>query len=148
MISCFFGIWVNSDPLPPPTTPLSKKLTCHTKSLFTPANTMISLYNNNKKIPHTCLQIVAPILKQTETNRKKEDVFLFCFCKSCVNCHMSGATFVCCVSRVTYCLSLTPTATATNPPPDNSPDMHSRLVCKDKPQTVENTQNLHVICQY
>ena len=46
----------------------------------------------------------------------------------CVTCHLSGV--MCQVSRVTCHLSLTPTATATDPPA-NSPIMHSRLVCED-----------------
>ena len=41
---------------------------------------------------------------------------------SCVTCR---------VSQVTCHLSLTPTATATDPPPANSPIMHNRLVCKE-----------------
>ena len=35
------------------------------------------------------------------------------------------------ISPVTSHLSQTPTAAATDPPPANSPTMHSRLVCKD-----------------
>ena len=54
-----------------------------------------------------------------------------------VMCHMSGVT---ChmshvadhLSPVTCHLSLTPTATATDPPPASSPIMHSRLVRKDQ----------------
>ena len=42
---------------------------------------------------------------------------------SCVVCHMSP---------VSCHLSLTPTVTATDPPPANSPTMHSSLVCKDQ----------------
>ena len=44
-------------------------------------------------------------------------------------CHVSCV--MCCMSCVTCQLSPTPTATATDPPPSNSPTMHSRLVCKD-----------------
>ena len=47
-----------------------------------------------------------------------------------VMCHMSCV--MCRVSPVTYHLSLTPKATATDPPPGlNSHIMDSRLVCKD-----------------
>ena len=52
---------------------------------------------------------------------------------SCVTCHVSCVT--CQVSSVTCHLSLTPTATATDPPPVNSATMHSRLVHKD-PKTL------------
>ena len=53
-------------------------------------------------------------------------------------CHMFRAT--CCMSPVTYNLSLMPTATATFHPPANSPTMHSRLVCKDQKKT-KNAKN-------
>ena len=45
-------------------------------------------------------------------------------------CHVSGVTYhgLC----VTCHLSLTPTAKATDPPPANSPIMHSGLICKDQ----------------
>ena len=39
---------------------------------------------------------------------------------------------MCHVIHVMYHLSLTQTATATNPPPANSPIMHSRLVLKSQ----------------
>ena len=39
---------------------------------------------------------------------------------------------MCHMSDVTCHLLLTPTATATDPPPANSPTMHSRLVHQDK----------------
>ena len=45
-----------------------------------------------------------------------------------VTFHMSHVT--CRMLRVTCHLSLTPTATATDPSPANSPIMHSRLVCQ------------------
>ena len=48
---------------------------------------------------------------------------------SCVKCHVSGVK--CHVSTVTCHLSPTPTATSTDPPPANSPIMHSRLVSKE-----------------
>ena len=38
---------------------------------------------------------------------------------------------MCCVSPVTYQLSLMPTATVTDPPLANSPTMHIRLVHKE-----------------
>ena len=55
--------------------------------------------------------------------------------KSCVRCHMSRVTCymscaTCHMFFVTCHLSLTPTTTATDFPPVNSPIMHSRLVCK------------------
>ena len=43
-----------------------------------------------------------------------------------VRCHVSCVT--CRVSPVTFHMSLTPTATATDPPPANSPKMHSRML--------------------
>ena len=45
---------------------------------------------------------------------------------SCVTSHISH--FMCHISLVTYPLSPTPTATATDPPPNNSLTMHRRLV--------------------
>ena len=45
--------------------------------------------------------------------------------KPCVRCQVS------CVTCVSCYLSLTKTATTTDPPPDISPIMHSRLVRKD-----------------
>ena len=50
---------------------------------------------------------------------------------SCVACRVSHSGVICCVSPVICQLSLTPIATATDPPPANSPIMHSRLFCKD-----------------
>ena len=48
---------------------------------------------------------------------------------SCVMCYMSRVTSR--MSHVTSHLSLTPTVTATDPPPASSPTMHIGLVCKD-----------------
>ena len=48
---------------------------------------------------------------------------------SLVTCHLLCVT--CHQSPFTCHLSLTPTATATNPPSANSPTMHSRLVSED-----------------
>ena len=82
--------------------------------------------------------IVAPIPKQTKTDRRGEKK------KQHVMCHMSSvmcrvAYVTCPVSRVTCHLSLTPTAT--DPSPANSPIMHSMLVRKDpKTQKHFNTQ--------
>ena len=58
-----------------------------------------------------------------------------------VRCHMSRVT--CCVSPVTCHLSLTLTATATEPPPANCPIMHIRLVCQNPPKTklIQNAKN-------
>ena len=54
-----------------------------------------------------------------------------------VTCHVSHVTcqmshVKCCMPHVTCHMSLTPTAIATDPPPANSPTLHSRMVCKDK----------------
>ena len=38
----------------------------------------------------------------------------------------------CRMSPVTCQMSLTPTATARDPPPANSPTMHNRMVCEDQ----------------
>ena len=43
-----------------------------------------------------------------------------------VRCHVLCVT--CCMSPVTCHMSLTQTATATDPPPANSPSMHSRML--------------------
>ena len=59
----------------------------------------------------------------------------FPLCESCVMCHVSCVT--CHVSLVTGHLSLMPTATATDPPPTNSPFMQSWLVGKD-PKKIKN----------
>ena len=48
---------------------------------------------------------------------------------SCVRCHV--ACVMCHVSCVKYHMSLTSTATAMDRPTANSPNMHSRKVCKD-----------------
>ena len=56
---------------------------------------------------------------------------------SCVMCHVSYVA--CRVSSVTCHLSLTQTATATDPPPANSPFVQSRLVHKD-PQIQKNIE--------
>ena len=53
---------------------------------------------------------------------------------------MSGVA--CCVLRVTCHLSITPTATATDPPHANSPIMHSRLVAKTPPKKNANYKKL------
>ena len=46
--------------------------------------------------------------------------------KSCIRCEVSGAR--CQVSHVKCHMSLTPTATATDPPPANSPTRHIRML--------------------
>ena len=55
---------------------------------------------------------------------------------SCVTCHLSPVTsnlspVTCHLSPTTWHMSLTPTTTATDPSPANSPTMHSRMVHKD-----------------
>ena len=47
---------------------------------------------------------------------------------------------MCNMSRVTCHLSLTPTATVTDPPPTNYPTVDGRLVCKD-PKTDKKYSN-------
>ena len=55
---------------------------------------------------------------------------------------------ICCVSRVTCHLSLTPTATATDPPPASYPIMHSRLFHKKKTIIVmTSNQKFLEVCQ-
>ena len=65
------------------------------------------------------------------------------FCVTCrisrITCHVSREPYH--VNRVTCHLSLTPTATATDPPHANFPFMHSRLVSKD-PTSVPLSANL------
>ena len=69
------------------------------------------------------MRVEAPILKLTET------------------CHVSRV--MCCVLHITCHLSLTSTATATDPPPANLPIMHSRLVRKDpRTQKLFKTQKI------
>ena len=46
--------------------------------------------------------------------------------KKSIRCPRSRV--VCCVLPVTCCMSLMPTATATDPPPANSSNMHSRML--------------------
>ena len=59
---------------------------------------------------------------------------------SFVICHVSHVT--CHMIHVACHLSLTPTTTATDPPPANSPTIHSRRVCKDtKTQKNVKTHN-------
>ena len=45
--------------------------------------------------------------------------------------HVSLSGFRCQVSCVTFQLSLMPKATSTDPPPANSPMVHSRMVQRD-----------------
>ena len=80
------------------------------------------------------MQIVALIPKQTTTKKTIKNNVL------CVMCHMPHVRFQ--VSHITYLvshvachLSLSPTATARDPPSANSPLKHSRLVCKDQKKT-------------
>ena len=63
---------------------------------------------------------------------------------SFVTCHMSHVTWQ--MSPVACHLSITPTVTATDPPPAYSPTMHSRLILKDlkiikKIQNTKKSQN-------
>ena len=53
--------------------------------------------------------------------KEKQNIYIMC----------QVSNVMCYVSDVNCHMSLTPTATATNPPPANSPIMHSRLVRKD-----------------
>ena len=49
---------------------------------------------------------------------------------SSVTCHMSYV--ICQMSHFTCHMSLTPTATAMDPPLANSPTMHCRIVCQEQ----------------
>ena len=81
------------------------------------------------------LWIVAPIPKRGETDKQeKEEKYYFKCHVSGAACHMSCVT--CRVSPVTCPWSLTPTATAKDPFPGNSPTMHSKLIPED-----QKTQN-------
>ena len=104
------------------------------------------------------------------TNSKKSESFskleeeVFCFMYSFVKCHVSWvmchlSCVTCHVSCVmchvphvkklcvTRHLSLTPTVTATYPPPANSPTMHVKLVCKDKTKQKNKKHSKHKTCQ-
>ena len=68
--------------------------------------------------------------------------------QSCVTCHMSCV--MCYMCSVTCHLSLTLTATPKDPLFANSPNMHSKLICKD-PKTNKNylnTQNIKTDSNY
>ena len=58
---------------------------------------------------------------------------------STIRCHVSHV--MCHMSRVTYYLSITPTATATDPPPANSTIMHSSLFTKSPKPKNPSRQN-------
>ena len=85
----------------------------------------------------------------SNTNTKTDSV-------SHVTCQVSGVT--CCMSHITYHLLLTPTATATDPPPVHSPIKHIMLVCKDQKTRkhfkeqfffkMAKTQQKTEVCQY
>ena len=72
------------------------------------------------------LQYVGGKILHTGDTESKQKIYLMCH-MSHVICHVSCVTFHC-------HMSLTPTSTATGPPPTTSPLMHNRLVCKDTPQ--------------
>ena len=72
----------------------------------------------------------------SSTNTKQKGKVIFY--KQNVMCNMHGSVVMCLVSgvrcrmwRINCHLSIMPTVTATDPPPANSPIMHSRLVPKD-----------------
>ena len=73
---------------------------------------------------------------KSQKNIKKKNLCLF-FSIRCqvsdVRCHVSCVT--CHLSYVTCHISITPTVTAMDPPPANSPTMHIRMVRKD-PQII------------
>ena len=70
----------------------------------------------------------------TNPAQRAKSVKIACW-GSDIHIHMFNVLrFTCRVSPVTCHFSLTPTATATDPPTANFPIMHSRLVCKE-PQT-------------
>ena len=67
-----------------------------------------------------CVLIVAPIPKKSKIfKQKNQSKYLSLIIMPYVMCPMS---------RVKCHLSLTPTATVTDPPPDNFPTMHGRPV--------------------
>ena len=76
------------------------------------------------------------------------------FLMSIVTCHLSRV--ICHQSPVTCHLSLTPTAAATDPPPANSPTMHSRPVGKDHKNpnkcitlnVIETAKTKKKVCKY
>ena len=83
-----------------------------------------------------------------EKSRIRETLYLSTFTD--VMCHISSvmcyvSPITCRVSPVTCHLSLTPTATAPDPPPAHSPTMLSKLCCKDpknpKKLNAKNHQN-------
>ena len=65
-----------------------------------------------------------------------------------VRCQVSDVR--CQVSLGTCHLSLTLTATDTDPPPANSPTMHRRLICQEEEKDIRtaHTQKLLEVCQY
>ena len=73
-------------------------------------------------------------------------------------CQMSCLNITCHMLTLTYHRSLTPTATATDPPPAKFPTIQSRLVCKDpttkkyfKTQIIMKMANIQKpleVCQY
>ena len=78
------------------------------------------------------------------TTANVADKFVACLLYLHVMCHISCVK--CCVSYVMYhlspvtChLSLTTKTKAIDPPPANSPTMHSRLVCKEKKERKNKT---------
>ena len=87
--------------------------------------------------------------------KKEQKIKIKCHV-SRITCHVSCVMLL--VSHVTCHLSLTPTATATDPPPANSPIMHSRLVGKEpkipkkfKTQIITKTTKTKKgleVCQY
>ena len=110
------------------------------------------------KIPHTeTLKLLtcadSSIDTKTVINRQKGEKKNIIFLKyiSHVRCHISGVMcqvsgFMCCVSPVVCHLSgQEPTGWATDPPPANFLNMHSRLVHKDpktqRRKTIQNADN-------
>ena len=71
----------------------------------------------------------------SQQQRRRKNIYIWChlsgvaFQVSRVTCHVSCVASH--MSHGTCHMSLTPTATAMDPPPANSPTMHSRMVCED-----------------
>ena len=75
-----------------------------------------------------CILDIINLLTQTDSSTKKNNCYMsgVMVQVSCVRFHVSGV--MCQVFCVTCHMSLTPTAPAIHPPPDNSPTMHTRIL--------------------
>ena len=80
----------------------------------------------------SCIRETLNLLMCADTST--DTIFCIYFCR----CQVSGVT--CCMSPVTCHMSLTPTSTARDPPPANSPSMHSRMFLLPWPRPL-NTES-------